>query len=226
MDKQVRNYTGIKNNAKNAEKQGYFFLEKNRGDGYIAKSLKLTFFKSRGDKMRESISLESQIGYGKAYVKGTRISVHQIVRALANSGTIDDLLKIYPTLKKKDILASLAFAADLVKAPGKFPQKLPGRIMADNNGRREIGEYLVIDPNICHGKMTFKGTRIFVEDVLDMVSKGMDWDYIIGEYDGSITKDAIMEAVSQFGKTFAESKERKRTRSNVSTRRTRARKPA
>ena len=91
--------------------------------------------------------------------------------------------------------------------------------------RREYGQYLVADPNICHGKLTFKGTRIFVEDVLDMVSKGMNWDDIIWEYHGSITREAIMDAVSVAGKAFIESKEKKRAaRSNASNRRTRARK--
>jgi uncharacterized protein (DUF433 family) len=177
--------------------------------------------------MRKRISLESKFGQGQAYIKGTKIPVHQIVEALANGDTADDLLKVYPSLKKRDILACLAYAADLAKAPGKFPQKLPSHIIADSNGRREIGKYLVIDPNICHGKMTFKGTRIFVEDVLDMVSKWMDWDDIMREYGGSITKEAIMEAVSLLGKSFGESKRRKKaTRSNASTRRTRARQPA
>jgi uncharacterized protein (DUF433 family) len=170
--------------------------------------------------MRKRNSLEFQIGYGPTYVKGTRIPVHQIVRALAAGNTIADLLKAHPELEKKDILACLAYAADLTKAPGKFPEKLPGRIMADRNGRREIGRYLVIDPNICHGKMTFKGTRIFVKDVLEMVSKGMDWNHIIWQYHDSITKEAIMEAVRLAGKIFIENKEkRKAARSNVSARR-------
>ncbi|NUO80068.1 DUF433 domain-containing protein [candidate division KSB1 bacterium] len=68
--------------------------------------------------------------------------------------------------------------------------------------RRTFGQYLVADPNICHGKLTFKGTRIFVEDVLDMVSKGMDWDKILKEYRGSITREAISEAVGLASKTF------------------------
>ncbi len=68
--------------------------------------------------------------------------------------------------------------------------------------RRTFGQYLVADPNICHGKLTFKGTRTFVEDVLEMVSKDMDWDEIIWEYGGSITREAIAEAVSLAGKTF------------------------
>jgi len=173
--------------------------------------------------MHKRISLESK--FGQAQIKETRIPVHQIVRALAKGDTFDDLLKIYPSLKKKDILACLAYAADLTEGRGKSPEKLPSSVTVQpSNGRREIGHYLVIDPNICHGKMTFKGTRIFVEDVLDMVSKWMDWDDIIREYGGSITKEAIMEAVSLLGKSFGESKKRKKTtRSNASTRRTRAR---
>jgi uncharacterized protein (DUF433 family) len=179
--------------------------------------------------MQERRSFESKIGYGPTYVKGTQIPVHQIVRALASGSTFDDLLKVHPELEKKDILACLAYAAELTKAPGKFPEKLPDRIMADSNGRREIGRYLVIDPNICHGKMTFKGTRIFVKDVLEMVSKWMDWDEIIREYDGSITKEAIMEAVSFAGKISDESgktKRRKITRSHVAARRTHSHQPA
>ncbi len=93
--------------------------------------------------------------------------------------------------------------------------------------RRTFGQYLVADPNICHGKLTFKGTRIFVEDVLEMVAEGRDWDEIIREWHGSITREAIMEAVSLAGQAFVENKEKRRkARSHVSTRRTRARQPA
>ncbi len=35
----------------------------------------------------------------------------------------------------------------------------------------EIGEHLVIDPRVCHGKMTFKGTRLPVETVLSLLTK-------------------------------------------------------
>lgn len=30
------------------------------------------------------------------------------------------------------------------------------------------------DPNICHGRLTFKGTRLFVADVLDMLAEGKE----------------------------------------------------
>ncbi len=61
--------------------------------------------------------------------------------------------------------------------------------------RIELGEDIVADPRICHGTLTFKGTRLFVSDVLEMVAEGMDWDAIIAECHGDVTKEAIAEAI-------------------------------
>ena len=58
-----------------------------------------------------------------------------------------------------------------------------------------LGRYLVADPDICHGKPTFRGTRILVADVLDQVAAGLAWETIIEEWRGSITQEAIAEAV-------------------------------
>ena len=38
--------------------------------------------------------------------------------------------------------------------------------------RKEFGPYIVADPEICGGQLTFKGTRIFVQDVLAMLAIG------------------------------------------------------
>ena len=63
-------------------------------------------------------------------------------------------------------------------------------------GRIEFGQYLVADPAICHGKLTFKGTRIFVADVLADVERGLSWDFITQRWGGGkISKAAIAEAV-------------------------------
>lgn len=35
-----------------------------------------------------------------------------------------------------------------------------------------INKYIVADPQICHGKPTFKGTRIMVWQVLEMLREG------------------------------------------------------
>jgi uncharacterized protein (DUF433 family) len=67
---------------------------------------------------------------------------------------------------------------------------------------KELGKYIVADPKICHGKPTFRGTRIFVKDVLEMVAEGMDWETIIKEWRGSITREAISEAIIVASEVF------------------------
>jgi uncharacterized protein (DUF433 family) len=54
-----------------------------------------------------------------------------------------------------------------------------------------LGRYIVADPDICHGKPTFRETRILVADVLDQVAAGLAWETIIEEWRGSITQEAI-----------------------------------
>jgi uncharacterized protein (DUF433 family) len=61
--------------------------------------------------------------------------------------------------------------------------------------RRELGRHIVIDPEIHHGDITFRGTRIPVASVLDDVADGADWDTIIEQWHGSLTREAIGEAV-------------------------------
>jgi uncharacterized protein (DUF433 family) len=70
--------------------------------------------------------------------------------------------------------------------------------------RKTFGKYIVADPRICHGHITFAGTRIFVKDVLDMAADGMDWDRIIEEWNGHINREAIAEALRLAGRAFME----------------------
>jgi uncharacterized protein (DUF433 family) len=65
-----------------------------------------------------------------------------------------------------------------------------------------IGRYIVTDPEICHGKPTFRGTRVLVSDVLEQVASGMAWETIIEEWNTSVTKDAIQEAVQLASQAF------------------------
>jgi hypothetical protein len=48
-----------------------------------------------------------------------------------------------------------------------------------SRGRTKLGHYIVADPEICHGKRTFKGTRIMVRQVLDGLARGESADDII-----------------------------------------------
>jgi len=74
--------------------------------------------------------------------------------------------------------------------------------------RKVYGRYIVSDPEICHDKPTFRGTRIMVADVLEQIADGLDWETIIEEWRGSITKEAIAEAVSLSRQAFLENADR------------------
>jgi uncharacterized protein (DUF433 family) len=76
--------------------------------------------------------------------------------------------------------------------------------MRKNNKARFLGRYVVIDPEICHGKPTFRGTRIMVVHVLEQVADGMSWDAIVQEWRGDINKAAIAEAVQLANQAFLE----------------------
>jgi uncharacterized protein (DUF433 family) len=58
-----------------------------------------------------------------------------------------------------------------------------------------LGRYIVADPRICHGKLTFRGTRIFVASVLEQVAEGMDFSMISESWRGSVSEEAVKEAV-------------------------------
>lgn len=76
--------------------------------------------------------------------------------------------------------------------------------------RKELGQYIVADPEICHGQLTFKGTRIRVKSVLYYVSKDKDWDWISEEYDGKVSRDAIAEAVNLASEALLEKRNAQR----------------
>ena len=82
--------------------------------------------------------------------------------------------------------------------------KGPNRRHRTQAKRVELGQHIVADPAICHGRVTFKGTRIFVADVLADVASGLSWEFIIRRWGGGkLSKDAIAEAlqfsiISQF----------------------------
>jgi uncharacterized protein (DUF433 family) len=76
--------------------------------------------------------------------------------------------------------------------------------------RKELGQYIVADPEICGGRLTFKGTRIFVKDVLAMLAKGYDWDHISDEFDGRLSHEAIAEAIALASDALIEKTEKQR----------------
>ena len=60
--------------------------------------------------------------------------------------------------------------------------------------RIEVNNYIVIDSEICHGKPTFKGTRIMVYLILEMLKSGASVQEILKAYP-SLTKKHIKAAL-------------------------------
>lgn len=60
---------------------------------------------------------------------------------------------------------------------------------------RLLGRHVVSDRAICHGQLTFRGTRVLVADVLEQVASGMAWEAIVEEWRGAVLLDAIAESV-------------------------------
>ncbi|MFN3491950.1 MAG: DUF433 domain-containing protein [Anaerolineales bacterium] len=65
-----------------------------------------------------------------------------------------------------------------------------------------MGRFIVTDSEICHGKPTFRGTRVLVSDVLEQVASGMAWETIIEEWNNNVSKEAIQEAVQLASQAF------------------------
>lgn len=72
--------------------------------------------------------------------------------------------------------------------------------------RKELSQFIVADPEICHGQLTFKGTRILVEDVLQMLAKGWDWNRISAAFDNRVSHEAIAEAIELAAESLLESR--------------------
>lgn len=58
--------------------------------------------------------------------------------------------------------------------------------------RIEINEYIVSDSEICGGTPTFRGTRIMVWQVLELLGVGVDIEEIRKDYFPNLSKKAIL----------------------------------
>ena len=73
------------------------------------------------NELVERITIDPKVLAGKPVVRGLRISVEQVIRALANGVPQAELLADYPDLQPEDLRACLAYAADLIAAERVYP---------------------------------------------------------------------------------------------------------
>jgi uncharacterized protein (DUF433 family) len=58
------------------------------------------------------IVIDSTIGFGKPCVRGTRITVGEVLGFLAEGGSETELMDEFPQLTHEDVLACFGFAAE------------------------------------------------------------------------------------------------------------------
>ncbi|WP_392535444.1 DUF433 domain-containing protein [Nostoc sp. C117] len=61
------------------------------------------------------ISIDPNICFGKPCIRGHRIWVSLILDLLSAGETIDTILEAYPSIEKEDILACIAYSAEMIR---------------------------------------------------------------------------------------------------------------
>jgi len=74
-------------------------------------------------EIAERIQADPEILGGKPTIRGLRISVALVLKALAAGVSEEELLREYPELEPADIKAALAYAAQLVEEERVLPVK-------------------------------------------------------------------------------------------------------
>ena len=75
------------------------------------------------DILLERITIDPDVMVGKPTIRGLRITVEHILKALAGGLKIEELLEEYPELEKEDIQAALIYASELVNEEQIFAVK-------------------------------------------------------------------------------------------------------
>lgn len=74
----------------------------------------------RNQKLLDRITVNPKVMVGKPTIRGLRITVEQILKALANGVPTQELLEDYPELEPEDIQAVLLYASELVSEEQVF----------------------------------------------------------------------------------------------------------
>lgn len=130
---------------------------------------------------------------GKLTFRGTRIPVADILGRVASGVAWEAIVEeTHGAVSKRAIADALRLALEALVDHVEQPLYEAGK--RDPDRVSELGRYVVADPGICHGRLTFRGTRVFVVAVLKDVAEGLSYYSIVRRWHG-LPEDAIAEAV-------------------------------
>lgn len=67
------------------------------------------------DTLLSRISIDPNICFGKPSIRGHRIWVALILDSLAGGMTVDEVLEAYPSIEREDVLACIAYGAEMTR---------------------------------------------------------------------------------------------------------------
>lgn len=73
------------------------------------------------NELLKRITINPEVMVGKPIIRGTRLTVEHLLKALAGGLTFEALLEDYPFLEKEDILACFLYASSLVEQERVYP---------------------------------------------------------------------------------------------------------
>jgi uncharacterized protein (DUF433 family) len=137
------------------------------------------------------IDIDSEVCGGAPVFRGTGVRVTEVLEEIARGLPRDVIIERRQGRISRDAISeAVRLAGELLAKHHRVPPKqeldAPPTI---------LGEYIVADPAICHGAVTFRGTRIFVDAVLDDVADDEPWDNIIENWHNSVSQQSIAEAI-------------------------------
>lgn len=80
---------------------------------------------THNDELLSRITINPNVMVGKPTIRGMRITVEHLLRALSAGISEQELLEEYPDLEKKDFQAVFAYVTDLVEEERVYPVGVP-----------------------------------------------------------------------------------------------------
>jgi len=82
--------------------------------------LAIIFYMAKTIWFNKYITINPEVRFGKPCIKGTRIAVEDILNLLKAGYSVDEIPEQYPEITKKDVLAAIEFATQLVEEPTRI----------------------------------------------------------------------------------------------------------
>jgi uncharacterized protein (DUF433 family) len=72
-------------------------------------------------EMGRFVEVNPQVMLGKPVIRGTRITIENILERMGSGETVDDILVAYPDLTRASIQGALAYAAEVLSGEAVYP---------------------------------------------------------------------------------------------------------